>query len=91
MLVKLKNKEAAKSVRMIFSNGNPVTLDSFEEYRKWYLGHHDFSMFNEEEIHALLDEEQPDNYPCTPIIINYYSEIFYLSVRNITIKPHCAL
>lgn len=47
-------------------------IHSFEEYVNWYFVNFDFSMFEPEEIKAVLYEDQPAHYPCIPIKIEDY-------------------
>lgn len=75
-----------KNMQLAIEDNKPVIFTCFEEFREWYLRLHDFSMFSEEDVSALLKEERPDHYPCSPLIIDAYHGIFYLSTDNIVIR-----
>ena len=77
------NKMNNRTVSIIFSNEKPIILNSYVDFRDWYLSRHDFSIFSQDDILAALEEEKPDHYPCIPIASNLYSEIFYLRLDNI--------
>lgn len=78
--------QRSKNINIIISDGFPLVLHSFNEFRKWYLNHYDFTMYSQEEIGALLEEEKPDGYPCSPLLINNYNDILYLDMRYITVN-----
>lgn len=56
-----------------------LILKSYDDFRTWYLQNHDLSIFSENEIEELLKEEQPDSYPCVPLLADGGFEVFYVS------------
>ncbi len=65
-----------KNIQLATNSNNPVIFTCFEEFREWYLKLYDFSMFSEKDIRDVLQEEKPDHYPCSPLIIDAYYSIF---------------
>ncbi|MBB1200809.1 hypothetical protein EGM70_10955 [Enterobacteriaceae bacterium 89] len=59
----------------------PLTVvHSFEEYSLWYLSRFDFSIFSSDNIQFLLEDEQPESYPCIPLTIENTSVVIYISL-----------
>ena len=61
-----------------FFNKKPTLLRSDDDYERWYREQFDFSMFTENEIQEVIEEERPDYYPCIPIIHGSGYEVVYL-------------
>ena len=80
------HKKSLKNIRLDLDNDQLPVLYSFEDFKKWYLSHYDLSMFSGCDITALLIDEEPDSYPCIPLMLNSYESIFYLSTDNIVIS-----
>ncbi|MFU2317540.1 hypothetical protein [Rahnella sp. PCH160] len=59
-------------------------LSSFDDFSTWYLSHCDFSMFDEQAVRALLDEEKPDFYPCIPLMSDEKHEVIYIGIDLVT-------
>lgn len=57
-----------------------LILRSYEDFRRWYLSRHDLSMFAEEDIASLLDDEKPSIYPCVPLESSSELDTVYLSL-----------
>lgn len=65
------------------SSGEVMILNTYSEYREWYLSRHDLSIFAPDEIDALLKDEQPDSYPCIPYITENYDDVCYFCLNLI--------
>ena len=80
------NKLSSKNMHLVTKDNKLVIFYCFEDFRKWYLQLHDFSMFSEADIQTMINEEKPEYYPCAPLIIDAYHGIYYLNTKNIRIK-----
>lgn len=49
-------------------NSNIFILKSDEHFESWFLKQYDMSMYDEESVRLLLEEEKPAIYPCIPVI-----------------------
>lgn len=63
------------------ANKHIALLHDFDDFRKWYLSSHDFSMFSDEDILAVLDDEAPRSYPCIPLVADENFEVIYVSLE----------
>ncbi|MDI3360344.1 hypothetical protein QQF21_11120 [Lelliottia sp. V89_10] len=79
-----------KNINLIYTNGNLLILNSFHEFREWYISNVDLSIFLPEDVNALLDEEKPDNYPCTPLLNSSLYPVLYLNLNNLLIIQNLA-
>lgn len=71
--------------------GDVLILNTYSEYKDWYLSQYDLSIFNPEEVDALLDDEEPDSYPCIPYITENYDSICYFSldlIKLLSVAAH---
>lgn len=60
--------------------GDVLILNTYSEYKNWYLSRYDLSMFAPDEINALLEDEKPEGYPCIPYITENYDSICYFGL-----------
>lgn len=56
-------------------------LMSDEQFELWFLEKHDMSMFDDESVRLLLEEEKPAVYPCIPAISNDGFTITYVELN----------
>lgn len=76
---------AYKNIKLEYLGDDILILNSFEDFQEWYLHKFDFSMFLLEDIDVLLDEEKPEIYPCTPLVLKPYGNMSYLALDDILI------
>jgi hypothetical protein len=57
---------------------NAIVLNSYVDFCNWYMSCHDFSMFSQNEIDEVLNEEKPDMYPCIPLFLGPDFEVTYI-------------
>lgn len=60
-----------------------TVLHNFCEFKKWYMDYSriDTNICPDSEIQLMLLEEQPDAYPCIPMIHGDMFDVFYLSIN----------
>lgn len=58
-------------------------LTSEDEFCQWYLALHDFSMFSESEINALIEDVKPTVYPCVPLMTGSGFDVVYAEVGQV--------
>lgn len=58
-------------------------LKSDSEFKKWYLQYHDFTMFTENDVRELMDEEKPKRYPCIPVFSEDGFDVTYVGLDYI--------
>lgn len=75
-----------KNSKLSVDGDRLVVFHCFDDFRDWYLRNHDFNMFPEDDVDGLLNEEKPDRYPCSPLIIGAHQGIFYLDTENVIIQ-----
>lgn len=74
-----------KNINLEFIDDILVIFNSYEDYRSWHQKRFKFSGFTQSESDKVLEEEKPDSYPCTPLILGPYSETIFLSTSGIEI------
>ncbi|MCG0457704.1 hypothetical protein L6R44_16655 [Enterobacter cloacae complex sp. ECC445] len=79
------SQASCKNVQLVMVYNKPLILHSFDEYKEWYLAAHNLSMFSKVDIDYLIEEEQPERYPCTPLLIDIEHGFFYLNMDNMVI------
>lgn len=62
-----------------------IVLNSFDDFKKWYLSFHEFDMFSEAEVSALINEEKPDEYPCIPLFNDDTMGVVYINNEVFTL------
>ncbi|HEY2452224.1 MAG TPA: hypothetical protein VGI71_06325 [Scandinavium sp.] len=55
-------------------------LTDFSDFERWYCSLYDLSMFVDSEINALLNDEKPNNYPCTPLVSEDGLDLIYVGL-----------
>lgn len=72
-----------KVIEMKCDNQTLIVLNSFEDFKKWYLRFFDLSLFAEGEINALLSEGKPDSYPCIPLVLDKNMSVVYFDAGSV--------
>lgn len=62
-----------------------IVLNSFENFKKWYLRFFDLSLFAEGEIDTLLSEGKPDLYPCISLVLDRKMNAFYFDAGSVQV------
>ena len=71
---------SSNNIMLDSKNRQLSILISGEDFESWYLGKYDMSMFDEESVMSLLEEEKPTIYPCIPVLSDDGFSISYIEL-----------
>lgn len=72
------NQSRKNNVMAIGINKNAKVLHSDKDFEEWYLEQFDFSMFKDEEVQDVMEEDRPESYPCVPLVQEGGYDVMYL-------------
>lgn len=66
------------------TNKSICVLRSDEDYERWFQEEYNFSMFSENEVKNVMEDDKPESYPCIPLIQKDNPDVIYVGNEIIT-------
>lgn len=71
---------SSNNIMLDSKNRQISILISGEHFESWFLEEYDMSMFDEESVRSLLEEEKPTIFPCIPVLSDDGFSISYVEL-----------